>query len=151
MTRPLSEEGYNTLDFEGEDGAVAETFDREDARAIQEMPEPLAPVATRLPVSHTTAWVRIRKAVYDGPGKWTIQYDKSRDVTIADAEWLEKFQSNHVSAPPGSLLQVYMRVSEIELDKSGRPVKEPEYTILQVLDVRTPEQLGGQPSLFDEP
>jgi hypothetical protein len=67
---------------------------------------------------------------------------------MADQEWLERFQLNDVSAPPGSFLDVEMTVSEITFDKRGRPVQDPEYAIVKVHDVKSPPETG--PGLFDD-
>ena len=100
------------------------------------------PVETRIPESTVQAQVKIRKAVYVGTGKWTVQYDKSREVSFEGEalEWLYDFQNNKIAAPPGSFLSVTMRVSEIRLDRNGDPVDEPTYTIVRVHGTQPPSE-----------
>lgn len=144
-TQPLEQEGYDSLEFQDTSGNI-EKFDKAAARSIRDYPDPEVPIASEIPASHVRAWVSIRKAVYVGTGKWTIQYDRAREVTVNDMEWLSRFQSNEIEAPPGSLIDVDMYVSSIPLDRDGRPIKEPEYSIMKVYDVRLPER---QTSMFD--
>jgi hypothetical protein len=144
-TKPLENEEYESLEFHSEDRAP-QIISREDAASIALMPEPVPEVASLLPPSSIKAWVKIRTAVYEGAGKWKVQHDRSRDVTMNDLEWLEKFQRNEVQAPPGSMLHVEMSVSEIELDRSGKPIRDPDYAIEKVLNVEIPPET---PDMFE--
>ncbi len=56
-----------------------------------------------------------------------------------DYEWLARFQNNEEDAPPKSLLNVEIEVSEILLDKDNKPVRDPEYRITKVHEVRKPD------------
>ena len=141
VVRPATKAGYESVEFD--DGkTVVEKFTKQDAILMEAVPPIDSEVAieTVLPESTIQAKVRIRKAVYVGTGKWSIQYDKARDVSFEDnaESWLADFQSNKVSAPPGSLLSVEMRVSEIKLDKNGEPTEEPAYTITKVFGIELP-------------
>jgi hypothetical protein len=71
-------------------------------------------------------------------------------MTIADEEWLRRFQQNEVAAPPGSTLDVEMTLNELELDEQGNPLKEPEYTITKVYGVTLPPA-NQQTTLFSSP
>ena len=131
VTAPNLRDGYDKLEFQ-QDGKTVESFTKEDSRAIAEMRASIIEPTLVLPASTVRATVKIRRAVYDGVGKWTIQHEKSRDVAMLDTEWLGRFQRNEVEAPPGSLLDVEMRVSEIELDANNNPISEPDYSIVKV-------------------
>lgn len=137
VTAPLAHEGYDDLEFLQDDRS--EKISKDDARAIQDTPEPDPEVGQTIPPSKIRAWVKIRHAVYEGNAKWAVQYDRSRDVTMNDLEWLAKFQENVEEAPPGSWLDVDIEVSEIPLDKDNRPIRDPDYSISKVHDVRKPE------------
>lgn len=150
VVSPATEEGYESISFRVGDKET-ERITNEEARLIQSAPEPGAKVVDTLPVGRLRAWVKIRKAVYDGVGKWTIQYDKSRDVSINDKDWLQKFQSNKISAPPKSMLDVDMSIGKVELDENGHAIREPEFAIEKVHDVKLPAQAsdlfnGSQPT-----
>ena len=139
VVRPVGREGYEVVEFEYA-GEVIDRVTSTNAVLIDDL-EPLdeeEPIGSVLPQSTIRAAVRIRRAVYEGTGKWTIQYDHAIDVTIADEDWLADFQANRVAAPPGSLLEVEMLVSEIPLDESGNPRHEPTYTITKVRRVDLP-------------
>ena len=116
VTRPATKEGYEKIEFE-DHGEIVDTINKEEAiliEALPAIPDP-RPAETVIPPSHIRAWVKIRKATYDGDAKWTIQYEKSRDMSIEDKKWLADFQSTRIQAPPGSLLDVDISVSEIRL------------------------------------
>jgi hypothetical protein len=134
---PAGKPGYDKIEFEEADG-TKETIDNEEARLIQDMPVPKRPDETVIPPSRMRARVGIRRAVYMGTGKWTIQHEKAREMTIADEEWLKNFQNDEISVPPGSFLDVTIGVSEIRIDSRGEPTEPPEYTILKVHEVILP-------------
>lgn len=144
VVRPATKPGYETVEFD--DGkTVVEKFTKQEAILVEAVPPIDGPVAveTTIPASTVRAQVKIRKAVYVGTGKWSIQYDKGREMSFEEEaeSWLADFQANRVSAPPGSLLSVEMRVSAIKLDKDGEPIEEPSYTITKVFGIdRPPEQ-----------
>lgn len=140
VLRPTRKEGYETVEFESEK-KVAEVLTKQDAILIDAIPtmESSTP-GTMIPESYIKAKVKIRKAVYEGTGKWTIQYDKSREMTMGDETWLADFQSNKVQAPPGSYLDVNITVSAIHLDKDGKPLDEPHFTITKVNEVSPPHE-----------
>jgi hypothetical protein len=144
VVRPVGREGYQVVEFEYA-GEVIDRVTSTNAVLIEDLVplEEKQPVGTMLPQSTIRAAVRIRKAVYEGTGKWTIQYDRAIDVTIADEDWLADFQANRVAAPPGSLLDVEMLVSEIPLDGSGNARREPTYTITKVRRVDLPPSQNG--------
>lgn len=138
---PTTKEGYEKIEFK-DGGEVAEEISREDALLIQSIPaQPVtAGAVTIIPASKIRACVKIRKAVYEGAGKWTIQYDKSREVAITHTEWVDDFQTDKIDAPPGSFLDVDIEVSAIRLDRTGEPLEEPTYTISYVYGVVPPQK-----------
>ena len=93
VTAPNLRDGYDKLEFQ-QDGKTVESFTKEDSRAIAEMRASIIEPTLVLPASTVRATVKIRRAVYDGVGKWTIQHEKSRDVAMLDIEWLGRFQRN---------------------------------------------------------
>jgi hypothetical protein len=119
FTAPVTHEGYDRVEFE-QDGKVSEAISNEDARLIKDTPEPERQASTILGASKIRANVRIRRAVYEGMGKWTIQYDRAREMTMADSDWLHRFQTRQELAPPGSILDVDMIMSPIELGSVPR-------------------------------
>ena len=146
VTAPNLREGYETLEFR-KGKKIEELISKEDAKAISDMQATRVEPTSVLPSSTIRAWVKIRRAVYEGTGKWTIQHERSRDVSMLDKRWLRDFQARKVNAPPGALLEVDMSVSEIELDVNNNPIREPEYAITKVYDVDIPAET---PYLFDE-
>ena len=140
---PATKDGYEKIEFE-EDGKVAEEIGREDALLIQSVPPQSvdANAEITIPESHIRAQVKIKRAVYIGNGKWTIQYDKSREMAITHEEWVADFQAHKVDAPPTSFLDVDITVSAIKLDKSGEPIEEPTYTITHVYGVVPAPETG---------
>jgi len=143
VLRPTRKEGYEKVEFEHQN-EVSETLTKQDAILIDaiQVIEKKAEKETVIPASSIRATVKIRKAIYEGNGKWTIQYDKSREVTMGDETWLADFQANKVDAPPGSYLDVDISVAAIHLDKDDKPIEEPHYTITKVNGVvPAPEQI----------
>lgn len=134
VVEPVGRPGYDRIEFHGPRRRV-EKIDSEEARLIQDTPTPKAPPAAVIPQSKIRAVVGIRHAGYMGNAKWTIQYDKARDMTIADEKWLRAFQANKAIAPPGYQLDVEITVSEISVDANGEPIEEPDYAITKVYGV----------------
>ncbi len=134
---PATKHGYDKIEFENK-GGPKETITNEEARLIQSMPTPAPPIETVIPESIIRAQVGVRRAVYIGPGKWTIQYDKAREMTIAAEEWLADFQANKIAVPPGARLDVSILMSAIKVDARGEPIEEPEYKITKVHGVILP-------------
>ena len=134
---PVAKPGYDKIEFEEKSGGK-EVIDNEEARLIQGMPTPKRPDETTIPASKIRATVEVRRAVYIGNGKWTIQYDKAREMSIAHEEWLAAFQANKIAVPPGSMLDVLIGVSAIKVDARGEPIEPPEYVILEVFSVTLP-------------
>ncbi len=133
---PVTKPGYESVEFAYEWGS--ESIDNEEARLIRDMPTPKRPDERIIPASTIRATVTVRRAVYVGAGKWTIQYDRAREMSVADEEWLTAFQNNEIAAPPGSQLDVSIRMSEIKIDARGEPIEAPEYTITKVHSVILP-------------
>lgn len=143
VTAPLKKDGYEAIEFI-DNGRVTEKVDRLDAENISRLansggPPPAMTLHQSAPIR---AQVLIKKAVYKGAGKWTIQYDKAREMAFLDLDWLAEFQTNQVSAPPNSVLDVELAMSPIDLDKDNNPIKEPEYSIVKVHGVIPPPTQG---------
>ncbi len=136
---PVLREGCDFVEFQ-HGSETAESISSEDAKAISEMKIMEIEASSVIPKSTIRAKVKIRKAVYEGTGKWTIQYDRSREVSMMDEAWLKGFQGRVEKAPPGSWLDVTMELSEIPLDENDNPIKEPEYSIIEVHDVDEPAE-----------
>lgn len=142
VLRPATKPGYDLVEFEDSEKRVVERFTKQDAILAEAVPpvDATVPTETLLPESHIRATVKIRKACYEGKGKWTVQYDKSREVSFEGEaeEWLADFQANRLQAPPGTFLSVEIRVSAIKLDRNNDPIEEPTYTITKVLKTEPP-------------
>lgn len=143
VLQPLRSEGYETLEFY-KDSEVYEHFTADDVPDpnADEMPD-IRP--SNLQVSIIRTHVRIRKAAYEGKSKWTLVYRRAIEAPIEDLDWLEKFQSNMVSAPPNSSLDVTLEQTDI-VNENGEALDDPTYKVLQVHDVILSEQ---QIDIFD--
>lgn len=148
VVRPAELEGYEKVEFEDR-GRIAETITKQDAILIEATPliGESPPPSNIIPAANLSAKVKIRKAVYEGTGKWTVLYDKVRDMAITDTGWLADFQANREQAPPGSWLKVDIQISAIKLDSNDRQIEEPTYTITKVHGVDPPHSQGD---MFDK-
>lgn len=135
VMRPLTKEGYDSLSFyKGK--SVFESFSKNDVPTEQgdDLPEVIPTNVIKSSI-HTT--VRIRKPAYEGRSKWTIVYKKAIDAEMQDEEWLTKFQTNQVDAPPNSQLVVDLEET-IVTNERGEAVEEPIYVIKKVHNVLPP-------------
>jgi hypothetical protein len=139
---PLREEGYDTLQFYGKDGVYQE-FHSEDVPEMEELPvvEPVNMV-----VSNNRVTVKIRKAAFEGNAKWTVMYRKAIEAAFLDIEWLAEYQSNRISAPPQSSLDVMLEERFITND-DGVQIDNAIYSIIKVYGVIPPP---SQETLFGE-
>lgn len=142
VLEPLHKEGYDTVEFYKDD-TVFEKFSKNDAPNIDlsDTPEIVSQNVIKSKI-RTTA--RIRIAPYEGKSKWTIVYKKAIQASMDHEEWLQRFQANEVSAPPGSSLEVDLEENVI-VNEHGEAIEDPTYRILHVWDV-IPEK--KQISLF---
>lgn len=137
VLQPLKSDGYESLTFyEGKE--IFEKFTPEDVPDLQndELPD-LRPHNEQISIIQTS--VRIRKAAYEGKSKWTIVYLRAIEASIDDEEWLEKFQSNGVDAPPNSSLLVDLE-QRVILNDRGEALEDPIYRVKKVHKVIHPQQ-----------
>lgn len=84
-----------------------------------------------------TTGVRVVKAVYEGDAQWRVKYEgQSVDAKIIDKDWLKKFQTGLVEAPPRSTLQVVLiKKTPIMNDKV---IGKPRFEIAKINNVNLP-------------
>ena len=139
VVRPLTKEGYSTLQFEA-DGAIADEISSDDGRDICAIPESLE-VHQRIKKTILEAKVKVRSPDLLGNSQWSVIHDKAIRAKVEDERWLEQFQNAEIELLPGSLLHVKLR-REIILDSNNDPIDEPKYFIVEVLSVIAPDQQG---------
>lgn len=143
VLQPLKMEGYESLEFyEGKN--VFERFTPDDVPDVFEEDLPDIRPSNEL-VSTINTSVRIRKPAYEGRSKWTLVYLKAIEAPIEHIEWLEDFQSNRISAPPNSSLQVDLE-QRVIVNERGEALEDPTYRVLKVHKVIPPPHQFG---LFD--
>ena len=98
-------------------------------------------------VNKTTfpAKVKVKKPDLLGDSQWSVIFDKAIVAKIEDAVWLEKFHRAEIAIPPGSYMDVMLRM-EIALDDKREPIGDPKYYIVEVKTVIPPSQ---QTTLFE--
>lgn len=132
---PLRTDGYETLEFDqGDDNVFRIRADEVPERGLADLPEV---IPQNVHTSSIRTGVRIRKAAYEGSAKWTLMYKRAIDAPILDAEWLGQFQTNKVSAPPGSSLDVDLKETYIT-NELGELIGEPTYEVTKVYGVTKP-------------
>ncbi len=138
VLEPLTKDGYDSLEFYDGKKKVYEHFDKSDVPSIDNgnLPE-IQP--QNVVISKIKTIVRIRKPAYEGNSKWTLVYKRAIEAAIEDKDWLEKFQSNVVSAPPGSALEVDMD-EKVVINSKGEQIEEPVYTVTKVHSVAPPAE-----------
>jgi hypothetical protein len=138
VLEPLTKDGYDSLEFYDGKKKVYEHFDKSDVPSIDNgnLPE-IQP--QNVVISKIKTIVRIRKPAYEGNSKWTLVYKRAIEAAIEDKDWLEKFQSNVVSAPPGSALEVDMD-EKVVINSKGEQIEEPVYTVTKVHSVTPPAE-----------
>jgi Fe2+ or Zn2+ uptake regulation protein len=135
---PLKKDGYTQMQFYN-GKKIHEKFEKEDVPNIEDCPEVVPSNITR---SDIKTVVRIRKPAYEGKSRWTLVYERGIEASIEDEEWLEKFQSNDISAPPNSSLKVDM-IKEVVVNEHGEALDEPIYKVTKVHEViLPPDQLS---------
>jgi len=117
---------------------VFEKFTPNDVPSLHddELPD-IRPSNEQISIIKTS--VRIRKPAYEGKSKWTLVYLRAIEASIEDDDWLEKFQSNIVSAPPNSSLMVDLE-QKVIVNERGEALEEPTYKVLKVHEVLPPPQ-----------
>ncbi|MEX0583968.1 MAG: hypothetical protein WD185_09880 [Sneathiella sp.] len=143
VLQPLRSDGYESLEFYDGD-KIFEKFTQDDVPVANsnELPE-IRP--TNENVSKIRTEVHIRKAAYEGRSKWTLVYLKAIEASIDDIEWLDKFQSNEISVPPNSILDVELEKTVL-VNEGGFAIDDGSYRVLKVYDVKSPHK---QIDIFD--
>lgn len=138
LLQPVSTDGYEVLEFEHKD-RIAQSFSKEEAQEVLEIPSGflIKEVDDGDHVSKIRTGVRIKRAVYEGDGMWTIIYHKAVEARMGDAEWLEGFQKGVAQAPPKSTLDVDLVVT-VPVDNEGIQNGSPKYEITKVHEVELP-------------
>jgi hypothetical protein len=137
VVRPLTNPGYESLAFFEGDRAV-DTIRSDEAKRIVAAASTLV-AATNESVSLIKGPVRIKSPQYEGGAKWTVLWGgKAIDVTMP-ADWVRKFQTNEIQAPPGTTLFVEME-QRAPLDEKGNAVGAATYTVTKILEVIPPPQ-----------
>ena len=140
VLEPLREEGYESLEFYEEDEAyfsfIAEELPRADESDLPEI------TPQRIHTSRIRAKVRIRKAVYEGDSMWNVVYKRATNVSIEDAEWLERFQKGMESAPPGSWLDVELEETYL-INEEGESIGTSLFKIVKIYGVDLPKKQQG--------
>ncbi|MCA3738054.1 MAG: hypothetical protein IM673_08365 [Phenylobacterium sp.] len=145
VVRPLRRAGYETLSFvEGEH--IVDTVDKEDARAITDAPNNLAE-ATNEDIVEIRGPIRIKTPQYEGSAKWTVMSGGRAIDVVMPPEWVQRFQSNEVQAPPGTVLEVVIE-QRITVDPKGNPVGAPAFTVTSISGLTLPHPLAPQGDLF---
>lgn len=81
--------------------------------------------------------VRVVKAVYEGDAQWRVKYEgQSIEARITDKDWLKKFQTGLIEAPPRSTLQVVLiKKTPVKNDKI---IGKPRFEITKISRVNLP-------------
>lgn len=140
---PLREDGYDSLEFYEKDGVFVH-FDAGDVPEADgsDLPEV---IPQNVHISTIRSNVKIRRAVYEGRARWTVMYQKAREVPFDGPAivWLDAFQRGEIQAPPGSYLDVDLEENYVTNDL-GEIVGEPNYKIVAVHGVH---KIHEQPRL----
>lgn len=148
VLQPLQRPGYETLAFLQEDAPVFEIA-ADEAAAVIAAPLEIFASTENPDLSIIRGWIRIKGAQYEGKAQWQFLWSgRSISVSMADDEWLTKFQNNQVDAPPNTVLDVTMEM-KVTLNERGERVGQPSYKILKVHDLRLPPRPMRQPDMFD--
>lgn len=137
VLNPLHKDGYDQLEFyKGK--KVFEKFTKEEVPQIDcsDCPDVIPQNIVKSDIRTT---VRIRKPAYEGLSKWTLVYRRAREASIEDIEWLNKFQTNQIQAPPGTDLDVELEETIIT-DERGEAIEYPIYVVKKVHGTVPPPQ-----------
>ena len=143
VVNPLTKNGYEVLQFEGDNGAV-EQISSDEGRQIHSLNSDSLEFRPRVNITTSRAKLKVRKAIFEGSARWELVHDRTIEVKIEDVLWLERYQGGLVTLTPGSFLDVELR-TEIELDGNDNPTGRVSYFITEVKEVIPPDQ----PGLFD--
>jgi len=101
---PIATDGYEFLEFEYKQ-KIAETFSKDEAQEVLSLPSSLAikEEDDSDHISRIRTGVRIKRAVYEGDGMWTIIYHKAVEARMGDQDWLDRFQRGEEQAQQTSM------------------------------------------------
>lgn len=145
VVKPLTNEGYDKLQFE-QDNEIVDEISSEEGKRIYNISEDSLKLQLRVNKSTSPVKLKVKKPDFLGNSMWSFVLDKVLSAKIEDTLWLEKFQKGEVSIPPGSYLDVLLR-TEIELDDNNDPAGNVNYFITEVKDVIPPAE---QSDLFNQ-
>lgn len=136
-TKPLQSEGYDSIQFYNGNTIykkiLKDDIPKEDG---SDLPE-IEPSNEHKSIIETT--IKIKKPAYEGQSKWLITYKTGVEANMDDKDWLNKFQSRSISAPPGSSLKVSLE--EIySVNEDLEIIEKPTYTIKKVHEVILPQK-----------
>jgi hypothetical protein len=143
VLKPLEKEGYNDMSFLFGDKEVVK-IDETEARKIISSPSLIQTDDPHQSISKIRGIVRIKSPQYEGSAKWSLLWNGriiEAEMSEEAAEWVKKFQSNNVNAPPGTVLDVTMS-EMVKLNLSGTAVSKPSYVVMEVHDWTPPPKQG---------
>ena len=145
VIEPVDTEGISKLEFE-QKGRITHEISDVEAKDILNLQSSwiIEDVQETEHVSEIRTSVRIKRAIYEGAGKWTIIYQTPVEAKISDDKFVKKFQSGEIKAPPRSILDVDLIVS-VPIDAEGISIGKPSYEVTKVHSVRLQPE---QPSLI---
>ena len=140
VIEPVDSDGINKLEFE-QGGRITHEISEVEAKDILNLRPSwvIEDIQETEHVSEIRTSVRIKRAIYEGGGKWTIIYQKPVEAKISDEDFVKKFQSGNVKAPPRSILDVDLIVS-VPVDADGIATGKPNYEISKVHEVTLPPE-----------
>lgn len=150
VVRPLERTGYEDLTFLHNDQAIT-SIDKFEAAEIIAAPENIVLEVGDASASEIRGLVRIKSPQYEGTARWSLLWaGRAISAEMADKVWVAAFQSNRVSAPPNSVLEVTM-TETVRLDDGGQAVSSPTYVVTTVHSVKIPPvqttfDYGNQPA-----
>ena len=144
VVRPLARGEYNRLEFE-QNGQTVQEFSPDEGRNICSLDIEFIDPASRVNSSTSRAKVKVKKPDLLAGSMWSVVHHKAINVKIEDEQWLSRFQSAQITMPPGSYLDVDLRM-EIRLDDNNDPIGDPKYFVSKVYAVIPPNQ---QLTLFE--
>ena len=146
VVKPLTNEGYDKLQFEQEE-EVTEEISSDEGRRIYNLDADSLEMRPRVHVTTSFTKLKVKKPDLLGDSRWSFILDKQIEAKIEDVVWLEEFQKGNIPLPVGSYLDVMLR-HEIELDDNNHPTGNASYYVVDVKGVIPPSE---QDELFAPP
>ena len=137
---PVATEGISSVEFE-HNGLIAQEINEDEAQDILKLPqsEVIEDGQETEHVSEIRTSVRIKRAVYEGGGKWTIIYQRPVEAAILDEDFVDRFQKGDIKAPPRSVLDVDLIV-RVPVDKDSIATGSPSYEVTKIHGVKLPPE-----------